>query len=57
MVILLLPAILFMLFVGWCMYWTGDQKRTGKTQRKPAKGDNISILPIIYEEKQEITSK
>ena len=38
------------------MYWTGDQKRTGKTQRKPTKEDKVSILPIIYEEKQEITS-
>ena len=40
--------------MGWSMYWIGDQKRPDMIQRKPPKKDNVTIMPIVYEETQEI---
>ena len=54
MIIMLLPAILFVFLMGWCMYLIGDQKRPDKIKRKPVKKDNVTIMPIVYEETQEI---
>ena len=54
MIIMLLPVILFIFLMGWCMYWIGDQKRPDKIKRKPVKKDNVTIMPILYEEPQEI---
>ena len=60
MIIMLLPALIFIFLMGWCMYCIGDQKRPDKIQRKPIKkesGDNVTIMPIIYEETQEIINE
>jgi hypothetical protein len=57
MVIMLLPVIVFIFLMGWYMYWIGDQKRPDKIQRKPLKKDNVTIMPIVYEETQEIINK
>jgi len=57
MIIMLLPTILFIFLIGWCMYFIGDQKRPDKIQRKPPKKDNVTIMPIIYEETQEIINE
>ena len=54
MIIMLLPVIIFIFLMGWSMYWIGDQKRQDKIKRKPLKKDNITIMPIVYEETQEI---
>jgi hypothetical protein len=57
MIIFLLPALVVIFLVGWCMYFIGDEKRTNKIQHKPPKKDNVTIMPIIYEETQEITNE
>jgi flagellar basal body-associated protein FliL len=57
MTIILLPLLIFVFIIGWCMYWVGDQKRTSKTQRKPSKKDDVTIMPIILEETQEIVNE
>jgi hypothetical protein len=54
---MLLPALIFMFIIGWCMYWMGNQKRKERTQRKPPKEDNVTIMPIILEETQEIENE
>jgi flagellar basal body-associated protein FliL len=54
MIIMLLPALIFIFIMGWCMYWMGDQKRSDKIQHKPPEKDNVSIKPIVFEEPQEI---
>jgi hypothetical protein len=58
MIIMLLPLLAFLFIVGWCMYWVGEQAGTNKTNHKPArnqpKKDYISIMPIVFEEKQEV---
>jgi hypothetical protein len=62
MIIMLLPVIIFIFLMGWSMYWIGDQKRPAKRQRKPLKKekdnvkDNVTIMPIVYEEPQEIAN-
>ena len=57
MIIMLFPVLIFVFIIGWCMYWMGDQKRTGKTQLEPPKKDNVTIMPIILEETQEIVDE
>jgi hypothetical protein len=61
MIAMLLPALIFILIMGWCMYMIGDQKRPDKIQRKPLKKDNVrdnvTIMPIVYEETQEIVNE
>ena len=57
MVIMLLPAILSIFLIGWSMYSIGNQKRPDKIQRKPLKKDNVTIMPIVYEETQEIVNE
>ncbi len=61
MIIMLLPALIFIFLIGWCMYCISDQKRPAKKQRKPLKKDNIrdnvTLLPIVYEETQEIVNE
>ena len=57
----LVPVLIFIFLMGWSMYWIGDQKRpkkrTDKTKREtPPKKDNVTFMPIILEEKPEITS-
>jgi flagellar basal body-associated protein FliL len=57
MIIMLLPLLIFVFVIGWCMYWIGNQKRTVKTQRKPPEKDNVTVMPIILEETQEIANE
>ena len=63
MTIVLLPALVFIFIIGWCMYCIGDQKRPTKRQDKPLKKekdnvkDNVTIMPIVYEETQEIINE
>ena len=54
MVIMLLPVLIIIFVMGWCMYCMGDQKRRDKIQCKPPKKDNVSLMPIVFEENQEI---
>jgi hypothetical protein len=50
---MLLPALIVIFIIGWFMYWMGDQKRSDKIQHKPPKKDNVTIMPIAFEEPQE----
>jgi len=53
--IALLPALIFIGAVGWCMYAFGDNHKT--TQGKPSRlfqQDNVTLLPIPLENQQEI---
>lgn len=60
MIIMLLPMLIVIFIIGWFMYWMGDEKRTDKIQHKPPKQqkqpekDNVTIMPIVFEEPQEI---
>ena len=51
---MLLPALIFIFIMGWCLYWIGDQKKPDKIKRKSAKKDNVTFMPIVQEETQEI---
>jgi len=54
MIIMLFPLLIFVFIIGWCIYWIGSQKRTDKTRRKQPKKGNVTIMPMILEETQEI---
>ena len=57
MTIMLLPLLIFMFIIGWCMYWIGNQKRMRKKQRKQSEKDNVTIMSIIFEETEEIVNE
>jgi len=51
---MLLPVLIFIFIMGWCLSSLGDKKKPIKTKRKPARKDYVTFMPIVYEEKQEI---
>jgi hypothetical protein len=52
---MLLPALIFIGGAGWCMYALGDNHKTTQHEpTRPTKKDNVTLLPIILEEQQEI---
>jgi len=55
--IMLLPALIVMFLIGWCMYYFGGQKKSRKIQPKPNRKDNLTFIPINYEETQEIINE
>ena len=57
MIIMLFPLLTLMFIIGWCMYWIGNQKRMSKTRRKPPEEDNVTVMPMILEETQEIVNE
>ncbi|MGA2680358.1 MAG: hypothetical protein ABSF44_01000 [Candidatus Bathyarchaeia archaeon] len=48
--LLLLPALIFIFFMGWSMYWIGDQKRPRRVNRKAPEKENVTFLPAVFEE-------
>jgi flagellar basal body-associated protein FliL len=50
LILLLLPALLFLWVVGWSMYWTGNQQTTSKQGHKKERKD-VEIIPnLLYEQ-------
>ena len=39
--------------MGWLMYTLDSPKKTA-TPNKPRKKDNVALLPMVFEEQQEI---
>jgi hypothetical protein len=56
-VIMLLPGLIFIAIIGWCMYCIGDQKRVYPKGHKIVEKDNVTIMPMIYQEKQDIINQ
>ena len=55
-IVLLLPAIIFLWIVGWSLYWIGHQKETRKAQPSsyPKEEDHVSLIPMVLEEPLEM---
>jgi hypothetical protein len=55
-VVLLLPAIIFLWIIGWSLYWIGHQKepRQAQPSSSPKEEDHVSLIPIVLEEPLEI---
>jgi len=53
----LLPVLAFIFLIGWCMYWAGGRKRKEKPEAKTPQKDNVTLLPAIFEDVQEIENK
>lgn len=54
MVFLLLPALIFIAIIGWCMYWGGEAESAKSKKRKAPKKDDVTIMPIPIEESPEV---
>lgn len=54
MTVFLLPALISIFIMGWGLYTMGYQKGNYKMPHKLPKKDNVTIIPIAFEEKQEI---
>jgi hypothetical protein len=52
--ILLLPALISIFLMGWGLYSMNYQKGNYIVQNKLTKKDNVTIMPIAFDEKQEI---
>jgi hypothetical protein len=56
-IILLLPALISIFIMGWgltCMGYQGHQNSGYKIQNKRSIKDNVTIMPIVFKEPQEI---
>jgi hypothetical protein len=61
---MLLPALIFIGFIGWLIYALGShrkippkmQRAPPKTQKDEQKDDGVTFIPAILEEPQEITN-
>ena len=54
-IVLLLPAIIFLWIVGWGLYWIGHQKEPQKAQTSDSpEKDNVKLIPVAFEEPSEI---
>jgi hypothetical protein len=54
---MLLPALILIGVMGWFMYSIDNNRKPTRrkpTHRRPAEKDNVTLLPIIFEEQQEI---
>jgi hypothetical protein len=52
LIIMLLPALIFIGVIGWDMY-SIDNRKPKPTHRRPVEKDNVTLLPIVFEEQQE----
>jgi len=50
--IMLFPELIFIGFIGWCLYSMGNRKP--KQQRTPNKKDNVTLMPIVFEDQPQI---
>jgi hypothetical protein len=53
LVTLLLPALIFVGVIGWLMYTLGNKEKPQVTRKSPRK-DNVTLLPIVFEEQEEL---
>jgi hypothetical protein len=55
-IVLLLPAIIFLWIIGWSLYWIGHQKEPRKAQpsSNAKEEDRVSLIPMVLEEPSEI---
>jgi hypothetical protein len=51
---MLLPVLVAIGVMGWCMYLVDNQKPTQRKPPRPAQKDYVTLLPIDFEEQREI---
>jgi len=52
-----LPILIFVGFIGWCMYSIGSRKPKRSVKSKSTQNDYVTFLPNVLEEPQEIEKK
>jgi len=53
--IMLLPLLMIIFVMGFCMSCLGEEKRTSKNNHKRLENDQIRIMPIVLEEQEAIS--
>jgi hypothetical protein len=53
---MLLPLLMCIFIMGFCMSYIGEEKRTSKANYKSLENDQIRIMPIVLEEREEVIS-
>jgi len=56
LIIMLLPALIFIAVVGWLMYSIDNKNSTDRkqTHRRTVEERNVTLLPIDFEEQRQI---
>lgn len=49
--------MVFIFFIGWSMYWTGNKKKPKAAARKAPKEDGVTFLPAVLEETEVIVNE
>ncbi len=59
LVLLLLPALIFVGFIGWLIYSLQPPKRAPKKELKTDRpdGDSVDFLPAVYREQTEMENQ
>ncbi|MEM2108062.1 MAG: hypothetical protein QXL10_02110 [Candidatus Bathyarchaeia archaeon] len=58
LILLLLPALIFLWIIGWSLYWIGHQKEHRKIrQTEPQEKDHVQLMPVVFEEPLEARSE
>lgn len=58
LILLLLPAVVFIWMIGWSLYWIGHQKERGKARLTDVQEtDYVHLMPVTLEEPLEARSK
>jgi len=55
--VMFLPILIFVGFIGWCMYSIGSRKPKRSVKSKSTQNDYVTFLPNVLEEPQEIEKK
>ncbi|MCX8153894.1 MAG: hypothetical protein N3E52_05630 [Candidatus Bathyarchaeota archaeon] len=57
-ILMLLPAIIFIWVIGWSLYWIGQQKDQYKiNQSTLKKKEHVHLIPIVFEDPLETRNK
>jgi len=52
--IVLLPILMCIFLMGFCMYCSGENKKNNGLQRQQPEKDNVTLMPLDLEEQKEI---
>jgi hypothetical protein len=56
LVVLLLPALIFIGLAGWLTYALGSPEKK-RSKRKQPKEDSVTMMPIVFEEQPQINNR
>ncbi|MCW4008070.1 MAG: hypothetical protein NWF09_05205 [Candidatus Bathyarchaeota archaeon] len=55
-ILLLLPAVVFIWIIGWGLYWIGHQREHQTMKQSESQEEHVHLMPIVLEEPLEARS-